>query len=118
MIDNADESFLTIREAAERLRIKKRTLDNLRWQGTGPPFRRHGGRIVYLLSELLAWSDERRAQTLSKKEKLALPFPNDGSAYHSCPRNRIPHAPSPAPHLEREPQRAGRSLYTSVSADD
>lgn len=72
MIDNADEAFLTIREAAERLRIKKRTLDNLRWQGTGPPFRRHGGRIVYLLSELLAWSDERRAQTLSKKRKACI----------------------------------------------
>jgi hypothetical protein len=53
--------FLTIAEAAELLRIHRRTLDNMRWRGTGPTFRRHGGRIVYQRDELLAWSAERKA---------------------------------------------------------
>ena len=54
--------FLTIAEAAELLRVHRRTLDNMRWRGTGPIFRRHGGRIVYQRDELLAWSAERKAR--------------------------------------------------------
>jgi hypothetical protein len=34
----------------------------MRWKGTGPIFRRHGGRIVYHREELLAWSAERKAK--------------------------------------------------------
>ena len=56
-----DIPFLTIAEAAQLLRVNRRTLDNLRWKGTGPRFRRHGGRIIYHRSELLAWSEQRRA---------------------------------------------------------
>jgi excisionase family DNA binding protein len=55
-------NFLTIAEAAELLRVHRRTLDNMRWRGTGPVFRRHGGRIVYQRDELLAWSAERKAR--------------------------------------------------------
>ena len=54
--------FLTIAEAAELLRVHRRTLDNMRWRGTGPTFRRHGGRIVYQRDELIAWSAERKAR--------------------------------------------------------
>ncbi len=54
--------FLTIVEAAELLRVHRRTLDNMRWKGTGPTFRRHGGRIVYQRAELLAWSADRKAR--------------------------------------------------------
>ena len=35
------------------------TLDNLRWIGTGPKFRKHGGRIVYHIDDLEAWSEKR-----------------------------------------------------------
>ena len=44
MNDNSDNPFLTVGEAADYLRLKKRTLDNMRWTGTGPKFRKHGGR--------------------------------------------------------------------------
>ncbi|WP_245297066.1 helix-turn-helix domain-containing protein [Rhodomicrobium sp. R_RK_3] len=54
--------FLTIAEAADLLRVHRRTLDNMRWKGTGPTFRRHGGRIVYQRDELLAWSAGRKAK--------------------------------------------------------
>lgn len=63
MVPNPDvPDFLTIAEAAQLLRIHRRTLDNMRWRGTGPIFRRHGGRIVYQRDELLAWSAERKAK--------------------------------------------------------
>ena len=59
---SAPADFLTIAEAAALLRVHRRTLDNMRWKGTGPIFRRHGGRIVYQRDELLAWSAERKAR--------------------------------------------------------
>ena len=62
MTDDNDNPFLTIDETAELLRVNRRTLDNLRWRDEGPPFRRHGGRIVYHRDEVLAWSEQRRAR--------------------------------------------------------
>lgn len=59
--------FLIVREAAAELRMAKRTLDNHRWKGTGPKFRRHGGRIVYRRGDLLAWSEERAARMAARK---------------------------------------------------
>ena len=63
MLEDDDSPFLTIDETAELLRIKRRTLDNLRWSGDGPPARRHGGRIVYHRREVLDWSERRRTRT-------------------------------------------------------
>jgi len=61
--------FFTIAEAAELMRVKRRTLDNFRWRGEGPRFRRHGGRIVYHRDDLLAWSDQRRARIASERRQ-------------------------------------------------
>ncbi len=58
-------SFLTTPEAAELLRLKPHTLENMRWQGTGPKFRKHGGRIFYVLAELRQWTDASRRQSSS-----------------------------------------------------
>ena len=52
--------LLTIAEVAEILKLKKHTLESMRWQGTGPPFRRHGGRIFYRHHELKEWSENGR----------------------------------------------------------
>ncbi len=61
--ENGEQSqsspFLTVAEAANYLRLGARTLDNLRWIGTGPKFRKHGGRIVYHKDDLDAWSQTR-----------------------------------------------------------
>ena len=57
-----DSPFLTIPETAVLLRVKPRTLDNLRWRREGPPYRRHGGRILYHRDEALEWSEQRRAR--------------------------------------------------------
>jgi Helix-turn-helix domain len=58
--------FLNVREASNFLRLKKRTLDNMRWMGTGPSFRKHGGRIFYHIDELKEWSLETRANSTSQ----------------------------------------------------
>lgn len=52
--------LLTIAEAAEILKLKRHTLENMRWQGTGPPFSKHGGRIFYRHDELKEWSKNAR----------------------------------------------------------
>jgi excisionase family DNA binding protein len=57
--------FLSVEEAAAYLRLKKRTLDNMRWQGTGPRFRKHGGRILYHREDIVEWSESRRRRSAS-----------------------------------------------------
>ncbi|MBZ0260516.1 MAG: DNA-binding protein [Hyphomicrobiales bacterium] len=52
-------------EAAQFLCLKKRTLDNMRWMGTGPQSRKHGGRICYHLDELKEWSLKNRRWSTS-----------------------------------------------------
>ena len=65
MIDKPDTQFLSVEEAALWLRLKKRTLDNMRWMGTGPNFRKHGGRIYYHVDELKEWSLNSRRRSTS-----------------------------------------------------
>jgi Helix-turn-helix domain len=66
MTDHSDNPFLTVAEAAAYLRLKKRTLDNMRWMGTGPKFRKHGGRIYYHVDELKEWSLNSRRNSTSE----------------------------------------------------
>lgn len=60
--------LLTTEEAAGLLRLKTHTLENMRWQGTGPPFRKHGGRVFYHRKELLEWSERARRQSSSGRK--------------------------------------------------
>ena len=109
MLDDSNDRFLTIPEAAQLLRIHRRTLDTLRWRGEGPGYRRHGGRIVYLLSDLLAWS-ERRARR-SKDEKTSCPPPQPaGAGRNGVRRPAVPQGRQAAPGVECEPQRPDRAL--------
>ena len=65
MTDNQKSPYLNVAEAGAYLRFKKRTLDNMRWMGTGPNFRKHGGRVFYHIDELKEWSLETRAKSTS-----------------------------------------------------
>lgn len=67
MSDEAENEFLIAAEAAKVMRMAKRTLDNHRCKGTGPNFRRHGGRIVYRRCDLFEWSEQRAARTATQK---------------------------------------------------
>jgi hypothetical protein len=69
MYDDSDNPFLSIQETADLLRVKRGTLDNLRWKGEGPAWRRHGGRVVYHWDEVLAWSEQRCSRTITANEK-------------------------------------------------
>jgi hypothetical protein len=56
---------MTTEEAASWLRLRSHTLENMRWQGTGPKFLKHGGRVFYQRSDLEAWSHASRRQSSS-----------------------------------------------------
>jgi hypothetical protein len=60
-----EAAFLNSIEAARFLGLSPRTLDRWRWAGFGPRFRRHGGRVVYAVADLLAWS-EAQARTSTR----------------------------------------------------
>lgn len=57
--------FLTRAEAAELLRVHEKTLERWAIEGTGPPFRRHGRRVLYALSDLLSWSEKHARMSTS-----------------------------------------------------
>lgn len=49
--------FLRTSEAARHLGLSGRTLEKHRTYGTGPIYRKIGGRVVYALADLQAWAD-------------------------------------------------------------
>lgn len=97
MFEDDNSPFLTIPETAQLLRVKPRTLDNLRWSRKGPPARRHGGRVVYHRREVLDWSERRRTGVPPTKPTGNAPRPDGGA------RNRHPgrHRPASRPPLAR-----------------
>ena len=50
--------FLRTPEAARFLGLSGRTLEKHRCYGTGPAYRKIGGRVVYAIDDLLAWADQ------------------------------------------------------------
>lgn len=65
MVEEKTSPFLNVKEAAAYLRLKKRTLDNMRWLGIGPRYRKHGGRVVYHRDDLKDWSHSARRRSTS-----------------------------------------------------
>jgi predicted DNA-binding transcriptional regulator AlpA len=49
--------YLRTPEAARFLGLSDRTLEKHRTYGTGPAYRKLGGRVVYSLDDLQAWAD-------------------------------------------------------------
>ena len=49
--------YLRTAEAARYLSLSPRTLEKHRTYGTGPAYRKIGGRVVYVLADLNAWAD-------------------------------------------------------------
>ena len=56
------QRYLRTPEAARFLSLSGRTLEKHRTYGTGPAYRKLGGRVVYALEDLKAWAD-RGAKT-------------------------------------------------------
>ncbi len=57
--------YLRTPEAARFLGLSGRTLEKHRTYGTGPVYRKLGGRIVYALDDLQAWADRGTRQSTS-----------------------------------------------------
>ena len=57
--------FVRTHEAAAFLGLSGRTLEKHRCTGTGPVFRKLGGRVVYAIEDLEAWAAERSHKSTS-----------------------------------------------------
>lgn len=57
--------YLRTPEAARFLGLSDRTLEKHRIYGTGPAYRKIGGRVVYALDDLKAWADRGRKTSTS-----------------------------------------------------
>tara|TARA_R110000824_G_scaffold24090_4_gene85380 strand:- start:8863 stop:9144 length:282 start_codon:yes stop_codon:yes gene_type:complete len=79
--------YLRTPEAAHFLSLSGRTLEKHRTYGTGPAYRKLGGRVVYSIEDLQAWadrgavtstSDPRGSVRPAKRHDDASLSPNDG----------------------------------------
>jgi hypothetical protein len=77
--------FLHTPDAARFLGLSGRTLEKHRTYGTGPKFRKIGGRVVYALEDLKAWAD-RGVRTSTSD-------PGVGTVYPAAPRERLARTP-------------------------
>ena len=59
-------SFLSTDEVAEMVHIKPQTLRVWRWRGDGPRYLKAGSRVLYKLSDVLAWLERSSAQSTSE----------------------------------------------------
>jgi len=59
--------LLRTNEAADWLGLSGRTLEKHRTFGTGPAYRKIGGRVVYAMEDLQAWAD-RGARTSTTED--------------------------------------------------
>ena len=57
--------FLRTKEAAAFLGLSARTLEKHRTYGTGPSYRKLGGRVVYSVDDLQAWAERGAKQSTS-----------------------------------------------------
>jgi hypothetical protein len=66
--------YLTPEEVSARFRgrVSVRTLSNWRCLGTGPKYRKIGGRILYPVSEIEAYEQSRTAASTSTYSKVVL----------------------------------------------
>jgi excisionase family DNA binding protein len=65
---HSEGPYLTAEQAAQRLKVKKSTLEKWRILGSGPAYRDHGV-IVYHVDELDDWSSNRQRSKTSGKRR-------------------------------------------------
>ena len=65
--------FLRTPEAARFLGLSGRTLEKHRTYGTGPAYRKLGGRVVYAIDDLQAWADRGLVTSTSDPRSAVLP---------------------------------------------
>lgn len=66
--------FVRTQQAAAFLGLSHRTLEKHRTFGTGPAYRKLGGRVLYALDDLQAWADRgARVSTTDPTAEAVLP---------------------------------------------
>ncbi|MEO9336746.1 helix-turn-helix domain-containing protein [Mesorhizobium sp. SB112] len=65
--------FFRTKEAAAFLSLSARTLEKHRTYGTGPAYRKLGGRVVYSIEELEAWAERGAVTSTSDPRGSVLP---------------------------------------------
>lgn len=65
--------FLRTPEAARFLSLSGRTLEKHRTYGTGPAYRKLGGRVVYSIDDLQAWAERGAVTSTSDPRGMVLP---------------------------------------------
>ncbi|QND52103.1 helix-turn-helix domain-containing protein [Phyllobacterium sp. 628] len=65
--------FLRTQEAAHFLGLSARTLEKHRTYGTGPSYRKLGGRVVYAVDDLQAWTERGAVTSTSDPRGTLLP---------------------------------------------
>ena len=63
--------FVDVKEAAKFLHLKQSTLHNMRWNGQGPKYRKHGRKVVYHRDELKQWSLRREEETQPRGKRAS-----------------------------------------------
>lgn len=64
--------LLRTNEAADWLGLSGRTLEKHRTFGTGPAYRKIGGRVVYAISDLQAWADRGARTSTTESTETAV----------------------------------------------
>lgn len=64
--EQGGDPYLTEYEAAELLRLSRRTLQRWRQEGLGLPFRRFGGLVRYARSDIDAWAAKQSRLSTSE----------------------------------------------------
>ena len=65
--------YLRTKEAAEFLSLSARTLEKHRTYGTGPAYRKLGGRVVYAVNDLETWAERGAVTSTSDPRGQVLP---------------------------------------------
>ncbi|RDW12870.1 helix-turn-helix transcriptional regulator [Paracoccus thiocyanatus] len=63
--------FVRTEEAARLLDLSPRTLEKHRCGGTGPVYRKLGGRVVYTIADLRVWIEGAARQSTSEMAKAS-----------------------------------------------
>ncbi len=87
---SSQHRYLCTAEAGRFVGLSGRTLEKHRTYGTGPSYRKLGGRVVYAVEDLQAWADTGMRQSTSDRGKsvvhAAKPVPGLGPLAHSRSR--------------------------------
>lgn len=85
------ERYLRTPEAARLLGLSSRTLEKHRTYGTGPIYRKLGGRVVYTLDDLKAWTELGiRRSTTEQKTSIIFPAKPQAHAHSFCKPSTAP----------------------------